>query len=436
MREVFIGLLGLGTVGAGVVEILRRHAREWQTRYNFQPVLKKILVQNLAKQRVVDVDSSLLTTDYREIIDDPEIQVVIEVMGGEEPTLTIAKEALLRGKHLITANKKMLALHGPTLFKIAQNSGVQLAFEASVGGGIPIIRPLQESLNSNAIQSLTGIINGTTNYILTAMAVEDADYFEVLRRAQALGYAELDPSSDVEGLDACYKLSVLTAVAFGEQLAVAAIRTEGICGVSRADIGLARELGYTIKLLAKAEKVIGSGSRTTISAHVHPTLLPLNHPLAAVSGVNNALVVKGDAVGEVMFMGPGAGMMATGSAVVSDLLQVCKLVCNELYHEKDYTIKGVSPTDLSVESTVVRNAYFFLTIATTSRCDVAKVTLLCSEVGLTVHSIFTKDGGDLYYTGIMTGLTNVQVVSQVVAQLAQDNECRKCSYYYVEGGNS
>lgn len=321
VQEIQIGLLGLGTVSSGVIEIIRRHEVEWQKRYNLRPIIKKIVVQNPAKPRLVEIAPELITTDYREILADPEIDVVVEVMGGEEPALSVAKAALNSKKHLVTANKKMLALHGPTLYKLALRAGVELAFEGSVGGGIPIIQPLRESLNSNEILELMGIINGTTNYILTSMEEKGEDYRSVLRKAMELGYAEADPTSDVEGFDACYKLSVLTAVAFGQQVPVEAIPTCGISTVNLVDLRLAAEMGYRIKLVAKAVK-----TQQGVSARVHPTLIPFAHPLAGIHGVNNALWVKGDAVGEVMFTGPGAGMMATGSAVVSDLLRICRRV--------------------------------------------------------------------------------------------------------------
>lgn len=489
VREVQIGLLGLGTVGSGVLEIIRRHEAEWVARYNLRPVIKRILIQNPAKPRLVEVAAEVLTTDYREILNDPAIEVIVEVMGGEEPALTVAKAALSSGKYLVTANKKMLALHGPTLYKLALHHGVELAFEASVGSGIPIIQPLRESLNSNEIQEMLGIINGTTNYILTNMEQNGKDYTAVLQQAMELGYAEADPTSDVEGHDACYKLSVLTAVAFGTQVPVTAIRTCGISTLNLADMQMAAELGYRIKLVAKAQKTARG-----IKARVHPTLLPFAHPLAGINGVNNALWVKGDAVGEVMFTGPGAGMMATGSAVVSDLLRVCRRVvrdkqtaAKELPHLLDLAYREVAatgtamsevavpeargiadlpnsltePTDLSgapsylpgVDSwaprfggadtplsianahdvssqlTDTESAHFFISLQTRGQIDSASLVKECQRAGIPVGSL--EPG--LNYIGIMTGLCEEEAVQRFVESLLTNEGCCRSCYYYVEG---
>lgn len=277
------------------------------------------MVQNIDLPRTVDCTGFELTLDPEQIINDAEIDIVVEVMGTIEPARSYITEALLAGKHVVTANKDLLALHGRELLQTASAAGKDLFFEASVAGGIPIIAALKQALAGNRITQLAGIINGTTNYILTAMASQGRDYAGVLQEAQNLGYAEADPSSDVDGLDAARKLAILASIAFGSKVTIEDVFTEGISRVSKEDLAYAKELDCTVKLLALAKEEQGK-----IEVRVHPAFVANSHPLAAVNGVFNAVYVVGDAVGEAMFFGRGAGSLPTGSAVVGDIMQVAR----------------------------------------------------------------------------------------------------------------
>lgn len=318
MKKINIGLLGLGTVGSGVTSILQKNSFDINTRTGADIKVKRALVQNLTKTRAQNTDI-LLSDKIADILDDPEIDIVVEVMGGIEPARTYIITALNNGKNVVTANKDLLAAHGQELFEIAQKNNRDLYYEASVAGGIPIIAALRQSLTANRISSLIGIINGTTNYILSSMTDQGRDYDEVLQEAQELGYAEADPTSDIEGLDAARKLAILSSLAFNTRVTIDDVFSEGISKVSKEDIKYADELNCIIKLLA-----IAKNQEDGIEVRVHPALLPKNHPLATVNGVYNAIYVVGDAVGETMFYGKGAGSLPTGSAVVSDIIQIAR----------------------------------------------------------------------------------------------------------------
>lgn len=318
MKKVNIGLLGFGVVGSGTAAILTNNRYDINTRTNTDLSIKKALVRNLLKERPFS-ENIQFTDNPDEVIKDPEIDIVVEVMGGIEPARSLILAALQNGKNVVTANKDLLAEHGVELLAAAEENGRDLYFEASVAGGIPIIATLSQSLTANRISSLIGIINGTTNYILTAMTEQGRDFADVLQEAQELGYAEADPTADVEGLDAARKLAILSTLAFNTQITFDDVFVEGISKISPADIQYADELGCVIKLLA-----IAKNQEDGIEARVHPALLPKNHPLATVSGVFNAIYVTGDAVGETMFYGKGAGSLPTGSAVVSDIIQVVR----------------------------------------------------------------------------------------------------------------
>lgn len=318
MKSISLGLLGYGTVGSGVATILHNNRSDITTRTQADITIKKALIRNLLKERPFGHD--IVFTDIpTEVIDDPEIDIIVEVMGGIEPARTYIITALNSGKHVVTANKDLLAACGPELYAIARNNSRSLYFEASVAGGIPIIAALTQSLTANKITSLIGIINGTTNYILSAMTNQGRDFASVLQEAQVLGYAEADPTSDVEGLDAARKLAILSSLAFNTPVSFDDVFVEGISKVSPEDIQYADELGCVIKLLA-----IAKNQQDGIEVRVHPALLPKNHPLATVGGVYNAIYVNGDAVGETMFYGKGAGSLPTGSAVVSDIIQIIR----------------------------------------------------------------------------------------------------------------
>ncbi|MEG6585705.1 homoserine dehydrogenase [Dendrosporobacter sp. 1207_IL3150] len=314
-----IGLLGLGTVGTGVVKVLTGNAHEITQKVGLPVNIKSIMVRNPNKSRGLNIDA-LITTNIDEIISDKDIDIIVEVMGGEQPAKEYMLKALNSGKHVITANKDVVAKYGRELFEAAQKNNVDFMFEASVAGGIPIIRPLKQCLTANKITEVMGIVNGTTNYMLTKMTNEKLDYQTVLAEAQAKGYAEADPTADVGGLDAARKIAILASIAFNTRVSLDDVDVEGITNISPVDIEYARELGYVIKLLAIAKDIDNNG----IDVRVHPAFIPAAHPLAAVSDVFNAIFVRGNAVGETMFYGRGAGEMPTASAVVADIVDVAR----------------------------------------------------------------------------------------------------------------
>jgi homoserine dehydrogenase len=322
--RIGIGLLGLGTVGAGVAAILNTPEGRHPLIGDLQ--IAKVAVRDLQRPRPVELDPSLLTTDPQKVVDDPNVQVVVEVMGGIEPARTLIMRAIAAGKSVVTANKAVIARHGEEIAAAAAAAGVYVLIEAAVGGGIPIIEPLKQSLGGNRIQRVSGIINGTTNYILTRMAQEGADYHAVLKDAQDLGYAEADPAADVDGLDAADKIAILSGLAFGGPIDRSGIPTAGISNLQSRDVDYATQLDYGVKLLAVAERVDQAGDNSSTSlplaVSVQPTLVPSDHPLAGVNGVNNAILVEGDPIGRVMFYGPGAGAGPTASAVVADILNI------------------------------------------------------------------------------------------------------------------
>lgn len=313
-----VGLLGLGTVGTGTVQLLLDAAGR-------QPLLQEMAiyrvgVRSLHKPRAVTLPKEVLTTDLEAIVSDPEIDIVVEVLGGLEPARSLILKAISHGKHVVTANKAVIARYGDEIYTAANEAGVYVLLEASVGGGIPVIQPLKQSLSVNRIHSVTGIVNGTTNYILTRMQSEGSGFANVLADAQQLGYAEADPTADVDGLDAADKIAILASLAFGGRIKLSDVYCEGIRQVSQTDIAYAQKLGFVIKLLAIAKQVTPPSS--PLSIRVHPTLVPQAHPLASVNGVYNAILVEGEPIGQVMFFGPGAGAGATASAVVSDIMNI------------------------------------------------------------------------------------------------------------------
>jgi homoserine dehydrogenase len=322
-----VGLLGLGTVGAGVAAILA--SPEGRHPLVSELTLRRVAVRDPSRPRSVELDPALLCADPMAVVDDPAVEIVVEVMGGLEPARSLILRAIAAGKPVVTANKAVIARHGEEIAAAAVQGGVYVLIEAAVGGGIPIIEPLKQSLGGNRIQRVSGIINGTTNYILSRMADEGAAYGAVLADAQRLGYAESDPAADVEGHDAADKIAILASLAFGGPVERSAIATEGIDRLEARDVTYAAQLGYVVKLLAVAERMDGLvGTDAAVSdalpldVRVHPTLLPRHHPLAGVHGVNNAILVEGDPVGQVMFFGPGAGAGPTASAVVADILNI------------------------------------------------------------------------------------------------------------------
>lgn len=347
MNAIYIALLGMGTVGTGVVKILINNARNIEQKVGAPVIVKKILVRNPGKSRSIATDAEFVTS-FDDILNDPDIKIVAEVMGGELPAKEYMLAALQAGKHVVTANKDVVAKNGRELFEAAAANQCDFLFEASVGGGIPIIRPLKQCLAANQISEVMGIVNGTTNYMLTKMANEKMDYADVLAEAQAKGYAESDPTADVGGFDAARKIAILASIAFGARVTLDDVYVEGITNISIEDIEYARELDFIIKLLAVAKQ-----DDRGINVRVHPAFLPTSHPLAAVNDVFNAIFVKGDAVGEAMFYGRGAGELPTASAVTGDIIDVARdirhnissrILCTCFEHKDIYPVgKTESP---------------------------------------------------------------------------------------------
>jgi homoserine dehydrogenase len=327
MREVGIGIAGFGTVGGGVLSILRDHAGDIEARLGARIVVRRIAVRDLEKERPVDVDPRILTTRLEDLLADPGIAVVVELIGGVDRAFDLVRGALERGKHVVTANKALLASRGEEIFRLAREKAVDVYYEAAVCGGVPVIRTLREALASDRINALHGIVNGTTNFILTAMSEKGEPIEEALAEAQRLGYAEADPTLDVSGGDAAQKLCVLAQLAFGARLRPADVLTEGIMALSPEDFRWAREFGYALKLLAIARRCgpsAGPGSPDQIEARVHPAFVPAGSLLAGVRGAMNAVVLTSEALGSSMLYGQGAGAMPTGSAVVSDIIDLTR----------------------------------------------------------------------------------------------------------------
>ena len=320
-----VGLLGLGTVGTGTAQILLNPTGRNALLQEIE--IHRVGVRSLDKNREIDLPADLLTTDMEAIVTDPDIDIVVEVIGGLEPARSLILKAIAHGKHIVTANKAAIARYGAEIFTAAEEAGVYVLLEAAVGGGIPVIQPLKQSLGVNRIKSVTGIVNGTTNYILTRMQTEGGEFADILADAQKLGYAEADPTADVDGLDAADKIAILASLAFGGWIKLQDVYCEGIRQVSAPDIAYAQKLGFAIKLLALAKREETALASDTLEnemlqVRVQPTLVPQTHPLASVSGVYNAILVEGEPIGQVMFFGPGAGSGPTASAVVSDILNI------------------------------------------------------------------------------------------------------------------
>lgn len=324
MNPVKIGLLGLGTVGGGTVNVLSRNADEITRRAGRGIVVTHASARDLSRPRICNTDGIRLTTNPFEVVDDPEVDIIVELIGGYDPASELVFRAMNNGKHIVTANKALIALYGNEIFTKAQQKGVMVAFEAAVAGGIPIIKAIREGLAGNRIEWLAGIINGTGNFILTEMRDKGRDFADVLAEAQELGYAEADPTFDIEGIDAAHKLTILASIAFGIPLQFDKVYTEGISHITREDVGYAEQLGYRIKHLGIARR-----TEKGIELRVHPTLIPYRRLIANVDGVMNAILVTGDAVGPTLYYGAGAGAEPTASAVVADLVDVVRTLTSD-----------------------------------------------------------------------------------------------------------
>jgi homoserine dehydrogenase len=399
-----VGLMGLGNVGAGVAQILRERGQVFAQGVGRPLQVRRILVRDPNKERDHRIDRSLLTTDPRQILDDEGIHIVIEMIGGELPAYDYIKNALSTGRHVVTANKEVMAKHGPELLALARQKGVDILYEASVGGGIPLIAPLKRDLLANELTSIAAIINGTTNYILTRMAREGIDYAEALAGAQTLGYAEADPRNDVEGIDAAYKLTILAALAFRMDVNPDAVYREGITKLTARDFRYAAELGYAIKLLA-----LGQRTDHAIQLRVHPALVPLDAPLAKVDGVFNAVQLEGDLTGQVLFQGRGAGSMPTTSAVVADLLDVAHALAQDGVERSDWR----QDRAVSIQPIDGLRTRYYLRLTVQDRAGVlARITAVLGEANdISIASIIQKEVDESAGTAELVIMTHEAVES-------------------------
>ncbi|WP_017726388.1 homoserine dehydrogenase [Halalkalibacterium ligniniphilum] len=428
-KTLTVGLLGLGTVGSGVVKIIRNHQHELQHQIGRPVEVGKVLVRDLQKARDVDLSNDCVTLKAEDVVDNEAIDVVIEVMGGVTEAKDYIVRALKNKKHVVTANKDLMALHGAELLALAAESRCDLFYEASVAGGIPIIRSLTEGLAADRITKMMGIVNGTTNYILTKMAKEGLPYEEVLSQAQALGFAESDPTADVEGLDAARKMAILATLGFSMDVRLDDVVVRGITSVTKADLEYCEQLGYTLKLIGLADR---KDERVEVS--VQPTLLPNDHPLASVNDEYNAVYVHGEAVGETMFYGPGAGSLPTATAVVSDLVTVLK---NMRLHVNGHA--GARPlhekklkADVEIES-----KYFFRLRVIDRAGTFSAITSLFAERDVSFEKLLQLpvEGEDVAEVIIITHTTSKETYDFLYNALVKLDVIESVeSSYRVEGG--
>lgn len=396
-----VALLGCGTVGSGVAELLLREDKRYAHRAGRPVELVGVGVRDLQRARSIPED--LLTTDLPKLVADPRVRIVVEALGGVEPAYSLIMSAIEQGKHVVTANKEVIARFGHTIFPAARARGVAVHIEATVGGGIPIINAMKSSLAANRIHQVAGIINGTTNYILTAMTAQGTSLPEALAEAQRLGYAEADPTADVDAFDAAYKIAILASIFFDHRIAIDDVYREGIADLTPADIAYARELGYVVKLLGVAKRE-SAGATEVLQVRVHPALIPQHHPLAPIDGVMNAIAVAGDSVGEVMFSGPGAGKMATASAVVGDILAIAAqpdtparlLTC---LHD------GIGDID-PIDSVVTK--FYIRLLAHDEPGVIGIIGQVCGRAGISIRSMVQKGERD--------GLAEIVLVTHLVKE--------------------
>ncbi len=388
MNPVKVGLLGLGTVGGGTINVLRRNAKEIARRAGRGIRITHAAARDLTKPRICSTDDIVLTTDPFAVVDNPEIQIVVELIGGCGLARELVLRAIEQGQHVVTANKALIALHGNEIFAAAQRKGVMVAFEAAVGGGIPIIKAIREGLAANHIEWLAGIINGTGNFILTEMRDRDRDFAEVLAEAQELGYAEADPTFDVEGIDAAHKLTILASIAFGIPLQFDKAYTEGISKITRDDVAYAEQLGYRIKHLGIARR-----TEAGIELRVHPTLIPQRRLIANVDGVMNAVLVKGDAVGPTLYYGAGAGAEPTASAVVADLVDVVRTLTSDPENRVPHlAFQPDALADLPIlPMEEVETAYYLRMQAVDRPGVLADVTRILGDMQISIEAILQKE---------------------------------------------
>jgi len=409
--DIGIGLMGLGVIGSGVAKVLMEKPDALAREAGGRLLLEKVLEQDLAKHGSMGIQSGLFTAQFAELVGDPEVDIVVELIGGEHPAFEYIRELLTSGKHVVTANKEVMAKHWSELLAVARKHQVALRYEASVGGGIPLIAPFQEDLAANDISAIYAIVNGTTNYILTRMAKEGLDFSVALQQAQELGYAEADPANDIDGVDAAYKLAILTTIAFGTEVGPDDIYYEGISRLQARDFRYAGELGYAIKLLAIAKRAGNS-----IEARVHPVFIPDDSLLAKVDGVYNAIHVEGDLVGKVIFYGEGAGPSATSSAVVADIINIAQDINRQanlaptLPFDSGQTVKAMAEIETR----------YYMRMSVADRPGVlAKISKILGDHSISISSVIQKETDPSTHTAeivIMTHPATEKAVQQALKE--------------------
>ena len=416
---IIIGLLGLGVVGGGVAQVLTNQRESLAKKSGVDIKLGGVLVRDKSKPRSFDINTNLITENPSEIIENPEIDIIVELMGGEEPALDYILQSLSNNKHVVTANKEVIAKHSSKIHDVASRNQVNLFYEASVAGGTPIIGPLSNELVSNEILSLRGIINGTTNYILSKMEQEGADLESTLSQAQQLGYAEADPTNDIEGFDAAYKIAILSTLSFRTQISVDDIFCEGITKLDPLDFVYAKELGYSIKLLA-----IANNDKNGILIRVHPTMLPTSHPLAGISGVLNAIEVETDLIGKVMFHGAGAGSKPTSSAVIADIIKISRSIQNGSY------ITGPSINSHSnINSIDDLLTKYYLRVNVVERPGVfAQICKLIGDLNISIASAIQKQTDETDMNAEIVLMTHRAKESSMREAVEQMNELAVINY--------
>jgi len=379
-----VGIIGFGTVGSGTVRILLENRDVLKERLGFEINLKKIAIRNVNKERGVKVSEGVITSDVNDVLNDPDIHIVAELIGGITPAKDFILQAISKGKHVVTANKALLATEGNEIFKAAQKAGVEVGFEASVAGGIPIIKVVREGLIANRIRAVYGIINGTSNYILTKMTEENVEFSEALKEAQKLGFAEADPTMDIEGIDSAHKLAILAFLSYGISIPFEDISVEGISQITTQDIEFASEFGYKVKLLAIAKE-----SDNEIELRVHPTMLPKDYLIAKVEGAFNAIYVKGDATGSTLYYGRGAGDMPTGSAVVSDIASIARNISKNAIGRIPLMMTTAREVKIKKMDDVV-SMYYFRFSALDRPGVLSKISGILGNYNISIASVIQK----------------------------------------------
>ena len=420
MKPINIGLLGIGTVGSGTFAVLKRNQQEIARRAGREIVIKIIADRDIDKARsIVGDDSTLITSDANEVVTHPDVDIVVELIGGYSAAKELTLKAIENGKHVVTANKAMLASHGTEIFAAAEKQGVMVAFEAAVAGGIPIIKALREGLTANCIEWIAGIINGTGNFILSEMRSKGLSFDTVLEQAQKLGYAEADPTFDIEGIDAAHKISIMASIAFGISIQFDKVYTEGITKLTGEDISYAEELGYRIKLLGITKK-----TPKGIELRVHPTLIPSRRLIANVEGVMNAVVVKGDAVGPTLYYGPGAGAEPTASAVVADLVDVTRMHTADPKQRVPHL--GVQPNlllDIPILAMEEVETSYYLRLQALDRPGVlADITCILAELEISIDAMVQKEPKKNEEQVDIIVLTHLSVEKNINAAIAKIEE--------------